>query len=60
MRKPTSFYFFKREFNIQQDRYEIWREAANLLTFTPPGLLRVAQMIFYYTVRRENVALTPK
>ena len=38
----------------------MWREASKLLAFTTQELLRVAQMIFYHTVGRENVALTPK
>jgi len=60
MRKPASFYFFKRKLTIQQDRYEAWREAANLLAFTTQELLRVERMVFYHTVGRKNVALTAK
>jgi len=60
MRKAASCYFFKRKLTIQQDRYEAWREAANLLAFTTQELLRVERMVFYHTVGRKNVALTAK
>jgi DNA invertase Pin-like site-specific DNA recombinase len=60
MRKPASFYFFERKPIIQQDRYEAWREVANLLGFTAQERLRVECMVFYYTVGGKNTALTAK
>jgi transposase InsO family protein len=60
MRKPASFYFFKRKPIIKKDRYELWRGVANLLGFTTQERLRVEWMVFYYTVAKENGALTAK
>jgi hypothetical protein len=34
MRKPASFYFFKRKPIILKDRYKLWRGVADLLGFT--------------------------
>ena len=58
MRKPASFYFFKRKPIIKKDRYELWRGVANLLGFTTQERLRVEWMVFYYTVGEENATLT--
>ena len=58
MRKPASFYFFKRKPIVQKDRYESWRGVANLLDLKAHERLRVEWMVFYYTVGRENATLT--
>ena len=58
MRKPASFYFFKRKPIIQKDRYETWRGVANLLGFKIHERLRVEWMVFYYTVGKENTTLS--
>lgn len=58
MRKPDSFYFFKTKPIILGDRHERWRGVAELLGFSTQERLRVEWMIFYYTVGKENVALT--
>ena len=60
MRKPASFYFFKRKPVVRKDRYETWREVANLLGFKAHERLRVEWMVFYYTAGKENAALTAK
>ena len=60
MRKPASFYFFKRKPLVQKDRYELWRGVANLPGFATQERLRVEWMVFYYTVGKENAALTAK
>jgi transposase-like protein len=62
MRKPASFYFFKRKpiVPICRDRYELWRGVADLLGFTAQERLRVEWMVFYYTTGKENAALTAK
>jgi hypothetical protein len=60
MRKPASFYFFKRKPIVQKDRYELWRGVANLLGFKVHERLRVEWMVFYYTAGKENSALTAK
>ena len=58
MRKPASFYFFKRKPIVLKDRYERWRGVADLLGFAAQERLRVEWMVFYYTVGKENAALT--
>jgi transposase InsO family protein len=58
MRKPASFYFFKRKPIVQKDRYETWRGVANLLDFEAHERLRVEWMVFYYTAGKENATLT--
>ena len=58
MRKPASFYFFKRKPIVLKDRYEHWRGVADLSGFTTLERLRVEWMVFYYTVARENATLT--
>jgi len=62
MRKPASFYFFKRKPIIPacRDRYELWRGVANLLRFKAHERLRVEWMVFYYTAGKENAAQTAK
>jgi transposase InsO family protein len=60
MRKPASFYFFKRKPIVLRNRYERWRGVADLLDFTTHERLRVEWMVFYYTVGKENVTLTAK
>ena len=60
MRKPASFYFFKRKPIVQKDRYECWRDVADLLDFTTQERLRVEWMVFYNTAGRENAAQTAK
>jgi len=58
MRKLASFYFFKRKPIILGNRYERWRGVAGLLGFKSQERLRVEWMVFYYTVAKENAALT--
>jgi len=58
MRKPAGFYFFKRKPIVQKDRYELWREVANLLGFNAQERLRVEWMVFYYTMGKENTTIT--
>jgi len=58
MRKPASFYFFKRKPLVLKDRYEHWRGVADLSGFKAHERLRVEWMVFYYAVARENVTLT--
>lgn len=58
MRKSASFYFFKRKPIVQEDRYELWRGAADLSGFRAREKLRVEWMVFYYTAGKENVSLT--
>jgi len=58
MRKPASFYFFRRKPIVLKDRYELWRGVADVLGFRVQERLRVEWMIFYYTAGKENVALT--
>jgi len=58
MRKPASFYFFKRKPIVLKDKYERWRGVAELLSFSTQERLRVEWMIFYYTVAEENATLT--
>jgi len=58
MRKPNSYYFFKRKPIILKSRYERWRGVADLSGFTTHERLRVEWMAFYYTVAKENVTLT--
>jgi transposase InsO family protein len=58
MRKPASFYFFKRKPIAHKDRYETWRGVADLLGFKAQERLRVEWMVFYYTVGQENATLT--
>ena len=41
MRKPASFYFFKRKPIVLKDRYECWRGVADLFGFTTQDRLRV-------------------
>ncbi|MGA8848312.1 MAG: hypothetical protein WB564_00585, partial [Dehalococcoidia bacterium] len=60
MRKPASFYFFKRKPIVHKDRYETWRGVANLLDFEAHERLRVEWMVFYYTAGKENATLTAK
>jgi transposase InsO family protein len=58
MRKPASFYFFKRKPIVLKSRYERWRGVADLLGFTTQERLRVEWMVFYYTVAEENATFT--
>ncbi len=58
MRKPASFYFFKRKPIVLKDRYERWRGVADLLGFTTQERFRVEWIVFYYTEGKENAALT--
>jgi len=58
MRKPATFCFFRRKPIIQEDRHETWRGVAHALWFTTRERLRVEWMVFYYTVGKENAALT--
>jgi hypothetical protein len=53
MKKPASFYFFKRKPIVLKDRYERWRGVADLLGFTARERLRGEWMVFYYTRERE-------
>jgi len=60
MRKPASFYFFRRKPIVptSRDRYESWRGVASLSGFTTHERLRVEWMVFYYTVAKKNATLT--
>jgi hypothetical protein len=58
MRKPASFYFFGRKPVVQKSRHEFWRVVANLTSLSIQERLRVEWMVFYYTVGKENAALT--
>jgi len=59
MRKPASFYFFKRKpIPTCPDRYGSWRTVADLLVFGAQERLRVEWMVFYYTVGKKNATLT--
>lgn len=58
MRKPASFYFFKRKPIVGKDRYEAWREVAELLELNTQERLRVEWMVFYHTVGEANATLT--
>jgi transcriptional regulator of acetoin/glycerol metabolism len=60
IRKPASFYFFRRKPIVRKDRYELWRGVASLLGFKAQERLRVEWMIFYYTAGQENATLTAK
>jgi hypothetical protein len=51
MRKSASFYFFKRKPIVQKNRYDTWREVANLLGFKAHERLRVERMVFCYNLR---------
>src|SRR4030043_479315 len=60
MRKPASFYFFKRKPMARKSRQEFWREVANLASLSIQERLRVEWMVFYYTTGQENAALTAR
>jgi len=62
MRKPASFYFFRRKPIVPayRDRYELWRGVADDLGFKAQERVRVEWMVFYYTVGKENAALTAR
>ena len=60
MRKPASFYFFKSKPINLGNKYERWRGVADLLGFATHERLRVEWMVFYYTIARENAALTSR
>jgi len=58
MRKPASFYFFKRKPEVRKSRHEFWREVADLTSLSVRERLRVEWMVFYHTVGKENATLT--
>lgn len=58
MRRPASFYYFKRKPIVLKDRYDRWRGAADLLGLSAQERLRVEWMVFYYTAGKGNAALT--
>jgi len=58
MRKPASFYFFKRKPLVLKDKYECWRGVADLLGFSTQERLRVEWMVFYHTAGKESATLT--
>ena len=60
MRKPASFYFFKRKPIVRKSRHEFWREVASLASLSIEERLRVEWMVFYYTVGGENATLTAR
>ena len=60
MRKPASFYFFKRKPIARKSRHECWREVADLTGLSIQERLRVEWMVFYYTTGQENAALTAR
>ena len=58
MRKPASFYFFKRKPVVRKSRHEFWREVAEVTSLSIRERLRVEWMVFYYTVGKENATVT--
>jgi putative transposase len=60
MRKPASFYFFKRKPLVRERRHEFWRKVADLMALSVQERLRVEWMVFYYTTAQGNAALTAK
>ena len=60
MRKSASFYFFKTKPIIPKNRYELWREVAELSGSTTQERLRVEWMVFYYTIAGGNATLTSR
>jgi len=60
MRKPASFYFFRRKPIVRKSRHESWREVADLTGLSVQERLRVEWMVFYYTTGGENAALTAR
>ena len=58
MRKPASFYFFKRKPIVLKNKYERWRGVADESGLSTPERLRIEWMVFYYTVAGENATLT--
>ena len=60
MRKPASFYFFRRKPIVRKSRHECWREVADLTGLSVQERLRVEWMVFYYTTGGENAALTAR
>jgi len=60
MRKPASFYFFRRKPIVQKDRHESWRAVGNLPGFNAHERLRVEWMVFYYTAGKENADAAAK
>jgi len=60
MRKPASFYFFKRKRIVRQSRHEFWRKVADLTDLSVQERLRVEWMVFYYTTAQENADLTAR
>jgi len=58
MRKPASFYYFKRKPTILKNRYERWRGVADELGLSTPERLRIEWMVFYYTVAGESATFT--
>ena len=53
-----SLRFHRRKPIVQKDRYEAWREVADLPHFKIHERLRVEWMVLYYTVAKENATLT--
>jgi transposase InsO family protein len=60
MRKPASFYFFKRKPIVLKDRCECRRGVAEVLGSITQERLRVEWMAFYYTAGKEKAALTAR
>lgn len=61
MKKPSSFYFFKRKPVLPvRDKYERWRKIAKLGNLLPEARLRLEWIIFYDKVSGENATLTCK
>ncbi len=58
MRKPASFYFFRRKSIVQKDRHKSCRAVGNLLGFNAHKRVRVEWMVFHYTVDEMNATLT--
>jgi len=58
MKRPSSFYYFKRKPLNLPDRYDLWRGVADSLDFKTHERLRVEWMIFYFTQAKENATLT--
>jgi transposase InsO family protein len=59
MRKPASFYFFKRKPIVLKDRYEFWRGVANLVGFNAHERMR-NETLEYEWLYNFNLSLAPE
>jgi len=58
MRKPASFYFFRRKPIVQKDRHERWRAVGNL--YYTAGEKNVAQTAKYFGISRKTFCKWPR